>query len=254
MDPGPDAQVTINTADIIIFGDPSQSMAEQHPRANASIRVREHLPTIPVLESPATIQALIHQAVAYPIYEVGSGSIDLSNIEPKPGGIMRIPAVDDITEDFKQALRKTLKLQFYHRMCQSSKPGVDQEDNAWDALTQDIIDLIMDYQPTPANDTPEPPEGFSDWFNQTFMPACTSLGHTSTSFCKAFGMSPVEYFHFCEKHEKEGVVSYSSVYKGVNCVGVSGLDKFYYGYEGIYLPCYRDNKNIYHPATKQPSA
>jgi hypothetical protein len=233
--------VTLNISDIIIFGEPDEPVSREHPRANATIRIREYPHAIPVLESPATIHALIHEALRswHPI--VKPGAIDISKIELKPGSIMHLPTSSAITEEFKRALFTVVSAKL-----------LTVESFTYDltiGICDAIIDLLMDYEQTaPADTTPEPPEGFSDWFNQTFMPACTSLGHTSASFCEVFGASPVEYFHICKRCEgkNQDSTSYSLT------VSYTFDQHCLYFYEGIWLPDQETNLLLHHPkATKE---
>jgi hypothetical protein len=240
MPDGPDAQVTLNIADIIIFGEPDERISREHPRANATIRIREYPHAIPVLESPATIHALIYEALRSWPPLVKPGVIDVHKIDIKPEGIMHLPTSSAITEEFKRALFNAISAKLL------AVDGFTYDLTT--AICDAVLDLLMDYEQTaPADTTPEPPEGFSDWFNQTFMPACTSLGHTSTSFCEAFGASPVEYFHICKRCDakQQDSTSYALT------VSYEYARFCMYRYEGIWLPD-EGSADLYHPeATKE---
>jgi hypothetical protein len=242
MPDGPDAQMTLNIADISIFGEPNESISREHPRANATIRMREYPHTIPVLESPTTIHALIHQARVPIAHLVNSSKTMGPDVHDWINDRLHLPTSSAITEEFKTELLTLLKKEM--RDFSSNSLGFDEHA---EKMLDPIIDLLMDYEQTaPADTIPEPPEGFSDWFNQTFMPALQSLGHTSTSFCEAFGASPVEYFELCRRCDEHNTVSI--FHENLTVASRSGTNL--YKYEDIWLPSHSMNSQVYHPASR----
>lgn len=153
-----------------------------------------------------------------------------------------IPPCSAITEEFIATLRTSFT---------EALAEWDMHDPALtDRLMGIVTDVIADFEPTP-DTTADPPEGFTDWFNQTFLPAVHSLGYTCTTFCDAFGLSPVEYFDLCKNCDAAN--EQSAAFPRLRLSAAHRIGHCLYEYSGIWLPCFKVDGRPYHPATKPAS-